>query len=237
MNFKIKIDQDSLEFRNLSKAAQDFVVRASLGEFDETGPPQVSPEVRAEIAKWALSPSPWTIHRLDQETAPEMSGPDNQPHPISAPFISATALLEREIAAEELVHGPGNVPRSHWQSMAKHLASRLAEAEQKLVAAGYSWDVEAGKFIRRDGLEMDFPTSLILQCVKIELLRARQKFPSSEYSMTALMEEVGELAKALLDEPLQRVQAEAVQVAVMAIRVATEGDSSFSNIRARNGLQ
>lgn len=45
--------------------------------------------------------------------------------------------------------------------------------------------------------------------------------------MTALTEEVGELAKALLDESDQRVYEEAVQVAVMALRVATEGDPSL----------
>jgi hypothetical protein len=237
MNFKIKIDQTSLEFQNLSKEAQDFVVRASLGEFGETGPPQISPEARAEIAKWALSPSPWIIHRSDQEADPQMSRPDNQSRSSRFPFISAPALLEREIKAEELVHGPGNVPRSPWKNLAEHFARRTAEAEERLLAAGYYWDGEVGEFLRQTGPKMDSQTLLILQLVQLELMRARQKFPQSEHSMAALTEEIGELAKALLDEPLQRVQAEAVQVAVMAIRVATEGDPSFFNIRNRKGLQ
>lgn len=54
--------------------------------------------------------------------------------------------------------------------------------------------------------------------------------------MAALTEEVGELAKALLSEPWERVVAEAVQVAAMAIRVAEEGDSTFAEYRARQGL-
>lgn len=45
--------------------------------------------------------------------------------------------------------------------------------------------------------------------------------------MCALTEEVGEVAKALLDESPDRVYEEAVQVAVMAMRLATEGDRSL----------
>lgn len=66
-----------------------------------------------------------------------------------------------------------------------------------------------------------------------ELARARSKFPNSWGSMTALTEEVGELAKAMLDESPERVHAEAVQVAVMACRVACEGDSTLTELRNR----
>lgn len=66
-----------------------------------------------------------------------------------------------------------------------------------------------------------------LSDVSAEVLRAREKFPDASKSMTALTEEVGELAKALLDESDKRVYEEAVQVAVMALRVATEGDRSL----------
>lgn len=64
-----------------------------------------------------------------------------------------------------------------------------------------------------------------------ELEKARAKFPSSEASMTALMEEVGELAKAYLDEPRANIRAEAIQVATMAIRVALEGDPTLEAYR------
>lgn len=70
-----------------------------------------------------------------------------------------------------------------------------------------------------------------------EILRARASFPSPELSAVALMEEVGELAKALLDESKDRVYAEAVQVACMAFRVAVEGDPATKPHRLRKGLE
>lgn len=73
--------------------------------------------------------------------------------------------------------------------------------------------------------------SQILENIQAELSRARHKFPNPQGSMTALTEEVGELAKALLDEPWARVIEEATQVAVMAIRVATEGDPTLDGYR------
>lgn len=76
----------------------------------------------------------------------------------------------------------------------------------------------------------------IISAVRAELRRAREKFPQNDCMMTALTEEVGELAKALMDESSDRVIKEAVQVAVMAVRVATEGDDSVINLRSRKGL-
>lgn len=64
-----------------------------------------------------------------------------------------------------------------------------------------------------------------------EVRRARAKFPSSECCLAALSEEVGELAKACLEESSERIVEEAVQVACMALRVATEGDPSLDSYR------
>ena len=64
-----------------------------------------------------------------------------------------------------------------------------------------------------------------------EVLRARKKFPSSEGSVAALMEEVGELSQAMMEKPWDEVVAEALQVAAMACRVAIEGDPSLDNVR------
>lgn len=69
-----------------------------------------------------------------------------------------------------------------------------------------------------------------------ELTRARAKFPGDRVTYTALCEEVGELAKALLDESRERVREEAVQVAVMAMRVVLDGDSSYDDLRKERGL-
>lgn len=71
-----------------------------------------------------------------------------------------------------------------------------------------------------------------LEDVQQELIRARAKFPNPHFSMTALTEEVGELARALLKvkagkESPVTVWEEAVQVAAMALRVAVEGDLSI----------
>ena len=68
--------------------------------------------------------------------------------------------------------------------------------------------------------------------VQREIERARTKFPYPAGSMTALTEEVGELAKALLDEDWDFVKAEAIQVACMAARVAVEGDPTLRRVRA-----
>lgn len=74
-----------------------------------------------------------------------------------------------------------------------------------------------------------------LDAVRREYERATSKFVSSEASAVALMEEVGEVAKALLDESSQRVRDEAVQVAVMAARIALQGDPTLGAYRQRSG--
>lgn len=77
-----------------------------------------------------------------------------------------------------------------------------------------------------------FDLDYAIQC---ELRRAREKFPSADGSLAALTEEVGELAKAVLDESRDRIVEEAIQVAVMAIRVAIDGDPTLYAVRARRG--
>ena len=75
----------------------------------------------------------------------------------------------------------------------------------------------------------------VIKDITDELSRAVENFPGNEDMLAALSEEVGELHKAMLEhkhEPHKGVTnvdiyREAVQVAVMAIRVAVEGDASF----------
>lgn len=71
-----------------------------------------------------------------------------------------------------------------------------------------------------------------ISALRVELTNARRKFPSANFSMLALIEEVGELSQAVLKHAagkweVTRVFDEAVQVAAMAIRVATENDNSL----------
>ncbi|RPE74657.1 hypothetical protein [Vulcaniibacterium tengchongense] len=72
--------------------------------------------------------------------------------------------------------------------------------------------------------------------VRTELIRARAKFPGDRLMTIALAEEFGELCKAVLDEPSANVRKEAVQTAVMAARVALDGDSSVNEWRRERGL-
>jgi hypothetical protein len=75
-----------------------------------------------------------------------------------------------------------------------------------------------------------------MAAVAAELRRARQKFPGRRVMTLALAEEFGELSKAVLDEPYANVLKEAVQTAVMAARVALDGDESADEWRAKKGL-
>jgi hypothetical protein len=72
--------------------------------------------------------------------------------------------------------------------------------------------------------------------VLTELARARAKFPGKNVTFAALVEEVGELATATFEERRSRVRKEAVQVAVMAMRMVLDGDHTFDQWRADKGL-
>jgi hypothetical protein len=76
---------------------------------------------------------------------------------------------------------------------------------------------------------------LFLSEVRAEIFRARRKFPSSDAATVALTEETGELAKACMEESIERVRAEAVQVASTAMRIALEGDVTLDGVRVRRG--
>lgn len=69
---------------------------------------------------------------------------------------------------------------------------------------------------------MDARDSLFLNALCAEIEMARFKFPD-RITMAVLVEEVGEVAKALQDEGKEAVYFECVQVAAMAMRMATEG--------------
>lgn len=80
------------------------------------------------------------------------------------------------------------------------------------------------------------PVEQFLSEVRAELVRARTKFPGDRIMTIALAEEFGELCKAVLDEPAANVRKEAVQTAVMAARVALDGDASVREWRTAKGL-
>lgn len=64
-----------------------------------------------------------------------------------------------------------------------------------------------------------------------EVVRARTKFPGNRFLFTALGEEFGELAQAILQkEGPERVREEALQVACVAMRIYEEGDSAYDSL-------
>lgn len=84
-------------------------------------------------------------------------------------------------------------------------------------------------------MEMLNPDEAFVNDQAEELARARAKFPGPNKNFAAMVEEVGDVAKALLDFGLgkitwREVQEEAIQVAVMAQRIATEGDPTLVHL-------
>jgi len=70
-----------------------------------------------------------------------------------------------------------------------------------------------------------------LDAVAAEVIKGRLKFPGGKALLPALMEEVGELAKALLQKrPKDEWQMEAIQVACVAIRIVEEGCPEFDEL-------
>lgn len=68
------------------------------------------------------------------------------------------------------------------------------------------------------------------------LNKAQTKYPGNRNRLDALVEEVGEVATALMDnEGAERVRAECIDVAVTAMRLAIEGDAAYP--RQRRGMQ
>ncbi|MEZ5537598.1 MAG: hypothetical protein R3F02_18515 [Thiolinea sp.] len=79
-------------------------------------------------------------------------------------------------------------------------------------------------------------TAAALNDVADEMKLARAKFPSPQHMMTAITEEAGELAQALLDKPMAEVRKEAIQLACVALRIACEGDPTHNAFRQSKGL-
>lgn len=80
-----------------------------------------------------------------------------------------------------------------------------------------------------------FPTEDTVNDLLLEIARARTKFPGNKFLLAALVEEVGELAQAFLqDQGRDRIRAEAIQVACVALRIVEEGDPTFDDLTEEN---
>ncbi len=82
----------------------------------------------------------------------------------------------------------------------------------------------------------NYDEALFLAAVADELHRARAKHPGDNATLTALTEEVGEVAQAMHDHDAAHVRQEAVQVAAMAMRLVLDGDYWMNMYRASRGL-
>lgn len=125
-----------------------------------------------------------------------------------------------EFSLEHGMYYPKAQPQPAWQRS-------LAD---KLNSMFYGWQIGS------QGRITDGPEEQFLTEVRAELVRARTKFPGDRVTLIALGEEFGELCKAMLDESGQRVHQEAVQTAVMAARIALDGDSSVKELREERKL-
>lgn len=124
-----------------------------------------------------------------------------------------------------------------WQELAAHYSCLIDERDVQI--ALLQSENERVKVANRAlmlGIPSPLPEEMLMVEILAELARARAKFPGENVTTLALVEEVGELAKATFSESRQRVREEAVQVAVMAMRVVLDGDSTLDDWRASHGL-
>lgn len=87
-----------------------------------------------------------------------------------------------------------------------------------------------------DAREVDERTHqdyLFLRDMVGELASSRTEHPLPDACLAALSEELGEVAKAMLDEAPGRVRAECLQLASTALRLAVEGDPTMASTRKR----
>ena len=125
------------------------------------------------------------------------------------------------------------LPRVHPQATlttekANELLSQEVKASSRDREVHHSLNME-----RRMSISIEVADGQFLADVQAELDRARAKFPDNHHQFAALSEEHGEAAKALLERDYgeatdEEVYAELVQVAAMAVRVAVEGDDTFT---------
>ncbi|MFC3568375.1 hypothetical protein [Paracoccus simplex] len=154
-----------------------------------------------------------------------------QPGADDAAFEALARAYDREDAAQRGEPDPwsiGTEDEPGW------VADRIACARAGLAALTPAPDAPQPE--GQVDVRLATREELLADEILAELTRARTKFPGKNVTFAALVEEVGELATATFEESADRVHKEAVQVAVMAMRMILDGDHCFEAWRAEKGL-
>ena len=96
--------------------------------------------------------------------------------------------------------------------------------------------LHAGKWERPTSGTIGQMVDVFMSQVSLEYVRAHDKYPAPNPNTSALAGEAGEACEAMGKEPFANVYVECVQTAVMAMRLALEGDPFQDVYRARVGL-
>ena len=147
----------------------------------------------------------------------------------------AEALKGQRMLFDEGFRSPSNTfavrLQLDYENCAKRDASLAADWEAA-ASAMTALKAERDAAVAR----AESPEQALADKILAELVRARTKFPGKNVTFAALVEEVGELATATFEESAERVEKEAVQVAVMAMRMVLDGDHCFDGWRKEKGL-
>jgi len=113
---------------------------------------------------------------------------------------------------------------------------KAKDREAAIAAAQADYEQRIRSALVKAPAPAESPEAVLSSDILAELTRARAKFPGKNVTFAALVEEVGELATATFEEGSDRVRKEAVQVAVMAMRMVLDGDHTFDAWRQEKGL-
>jgi len=113
-----------------------------------------------------------------------------------------------------------DVAARQWQRRHRQAETLIVEIEERIL------DIEE--------IPAHGPIGSMFKRIHYEATTGMESYPDPSGLVVALMEEVGELARAMMSEPRENIRAEAVQVAALAIRIAIEGDPTLDGIREKN---
>jgi hypothetical protein len=148
-------EETPTEFGDLSPDAQEYIVGAVMGEFDAAPPASMPESVRAEIARWAESPSPtepepaparhqWNCRRCGERDVPPTHVTYSEHHDgcCGGECVAEPADKEpapAQTAGEITAQSCGELSCEECNRQRKELADRADRAE----ALANEWKIEA----------------------------------------------------------------------------------------------